>query len=104
MEWGSAGAGVGDKVGDMTPTGAPSYEALRATPSPGAVPVAGEAASMMGVAAGYQGEVVYMYAFDVAYEMTRKPVTHLLGHPLAEFVVGASKRSPRQFLFYRPLT
>src|SRR5947199_6888476 len=52
----------------------------------------------------YQGEVVYMYAFDVAYEMLRKPVTQVLGQPVAEFVVGASKRSPRQFLFYRPQT
>jgi hypothetical protein len=83
----------------MTPTGAPSFEASRATP------IAGAAASVGGGAtAGYQGEVVYMYAFDVAYEMTRKPVTHLLGQPLAEFVVGTNKRSPRQFLFYRPQT
>jgi hypothetical protein len=55
-------------------------------------------------ARGYQGEVVFMYAFDVAYEMVRKPVTQLLGQPLAELAVGASKRSPRQFLFYRPQT
>src|SRR3954465_3205782 len=48
------------------------------------------------------GEVVYLYAFDVAYEMTRRPVTQLLGHPVAEFVVDASKRSPRQNVFYRP--
>src|SRR5947208_7342660 len=80
----------------MTPTGAPSHEVMRAAPAPGL--------TASGPAAGYHGEVVYMYAFDVAYEMTRKPVTHLLGHPLAEFVVGASKRSPRQFLFYRPQT
>jgi len=53
-------------------------------------------------AAAYEGAVVYMYAFDVAYEMSRKPVGQLLGQPVAEFVVGASKRSPRQFLFYRP--
>jgi len=25
------------------------------------------------------GEAVYIYAFDVAYEMTRKPVRELLG-------------------------
>lgn len=43
-----------------------------------------------------------MYAFDVAYEMVRKPVRQLLGQPVAEFVVGTSKRSPRQLLFYRP--
>ena len=27
------------------------------------------------------GEVVYMYAFDVAYEMIRQPVRELLGQP-----------------------
>ncbi len=50
----------------------------------------------------YAGEVVYIYAFDVAYEMTRQPVRELLGQPVAQFVVDASKRSPRQPLFYRP--
>src|SRR5581483_12435136 len=48
------------------------------------------------------GEVVYMYAFDVAYEMTRQPVRELLGQPVAQFVVDASKRAPRQLFFYRP--
>jgi len=50
----------------------------------------------------YAGEVVYMYAFDVAYEMTRQPVRQLLGQPVAQFVVDATKRSPRQLYFYRP--
>lgn len=50
----------------------------------------------------YAGEVVYIYAFDVAYEMTRQPVRELLGQPVAQFVVDASKRSPRQLFFYRP--
>src|SRR5262245_24327593 len=48
------------------------------------------------------GEVVYMYAFDVAYEMIRTPVKELLGQPVAQFVVDASKRSPRQLCFFRP--
>src|SRR5437899_1975982 len=48
------------------------------------------------------GEVVYIYAFDVAYEMSRFPVKELLGQPVAQFVVDASKRSPRQLFFYRP--
>ena len=30
----------------------------------------------------YVGEVVYLYAFDVAYEMTREPVRELLGQPV----------------------
>jgi hypothetical protein len=46
--------------------------------------------------------VVYIYAFDVAYEMARLPVRELLGHPLAQFSVDASKRSPKQLFFYRP--
>jgi hypothetical protein len=50
----------------------------------------------------YTGEVVYVYAFDVAYEMTRRPVQELLGQPVAQFVVDASKRSPRHLFFYRP--
>src|SRR6185312_3056043 len=52
--------------------------------------------------AQYTGEVVYLYAFDVAYEFTRRPVPQLLGQPVAQFVVDASKRSPRQLFFYRP--
>src|SRR6478672_879580 len=50
----------------------------------------------------YLGEVVYIYAFDVAYDMTRQPVRELLGQPVAQFVVDASKRSPRHLFFYRP--
>src|SRR5260221_10919663 len=50
----------------------------------------------------YTGEVVYIYAFDVAYEMKRQPVPELLGQPVAQFVVDASKRSPRHLFFYRP--
>src|SRR2546430_17516016 len=48
------------------------------------------------------GEVVFLYAFDVAYEMTRQPVGELLGQPVAQFQVDASKRNPRQLFFYRP--
>src|SRR6266705_5633921 len=50
----------------------------------------------------YIGEVVYIYAFDLAYEMTRRPVPELLGQPVAQFAVDTSKRSPRQLFFYRP--
>jgi hypothetical protein len=50
----------------------------------------------------YTGEVVYIYAFDVAYEMARRPIRELLGQPVAQFVVDSSKRSPRQLFFYRP--
>src|SRR6185503_2551531 len=50
----------------------------------------------------YSGEVVYIYAFDVAYEMTRQPVRELLGQSVAQFVVDASKRNPKHLFFYRP--
>ena len=53
-------------------------------------------------ARGYKGDVVYIYAFDVAYEMVRQPVRELLGQTVAQFVVDASKRSPRHLFFYRP--
>ncbi len=50
----------------------------------------------------YRGEVVYIFAYDVAYEMTRQPVRELLGQPVAQFAVDASKRSPKHLFFYRP--
>ena len=50
----------------------------------------------------YVGEVVYIYAFDVAYDMTRQPIRELLGQPVAQFAVDASKRSPRHLFFYKP--
>lgn len=50
----------------------------------------------------YRGEVVYIFAYDVAYEMTRQPVRELLGQPVAQFSVDASKRSPKHLFFYRP--
>ena len=50
----------------------------------------------------YGGEVVYIYAFDVAYDTARKPIRELLGQPVAQFAVDASKRSPRQLFFYKP--
>ena len=50
----------------------------------------------------YHGEVVYVYAFDVAYDTARKPIRELLGQPVAQFAVDASKRNPRQLFFYKP--
>lgn len=50
----------------------------------------------------YCGEVVYVFAFDVAYDTARRPINTLLGQPVAQFSVDASKRSPRQFFFYKP--
>ena len=52
--------------------------------------------------ARYTGRVVYLYAFDVAYEMSRRPVTELLGQPVAQFAVDSSRRNPRHLFFIRP--
>jgi hypothetical protein len=51
----------------------------------------------------YTGEVVYIYAFDVAYELNRMPAGEFMGHPLAQFWVDTGKRNPRQLFFYRPM-
>src|SRR5882762_7930663 len=65
------------------------------------LPVPASAALSSSVAK-YSGEVVYMYAYDVAYEMKREPIRELLGQPVAQFSMDASKRSPRHLFFYRP--
>lgn len=50
----------------------------------------------------YVGEAVYIFAFDIAYEIRREPIRELLGQPVAQFAVDATKRSPRQLFFHRP--
>jgi len=50
----------------------------------------------------YCGEVVYIYAFDIAYEMKRQPIAKLLGQSLENYSIGPSKRSPKQLFFYQP--
>jgi hypothetical protein len=52
--------------------------------------------------ANYRGQVVYHYAFDIAYEMGRRPIETLLGNPVAQFSLDSSKRNPRHLFFYRP--
>src|SRR3954447_7608614 len=52
-------------------------------------------------AARYTGEIVYIYAFDIAYELPPQPLKTLLGQQVAQFAVDASKRSPRQVFFHR---
>ncbi len=43
----------------------------------------------------YAGEAVFIYAFDVAYEMTRQPVRELLGQPVVQFVGAGVSRLGR---------
>jgi hypothetical protein len=62
----------------------------------------GKTAANQRKVATYTGRVVYMFAYDIAYEMMRLPVSQLLGQPVAQFAVDASKRNPRHLFFYRP--
>ena len=50
----------------------------------------------------YTGEVVYVYAFDVAYELTREPIAQLLGQTVVPFAFDSSRRHPRHHFFYKP--
>jgi len=50
----------------------------------------------------YRGEVVYIYAFDLAYDMKREPVREILSVPVKEYSVMPTKRSPKRLFFYRP--
>jgi hypothetical protein len=52
--------------------------------------------------AKYKGEVVYIYAFDIAHELKRRPMLELLGQPTALFVMDTNKRNPRQIYSYTP--
>lgn len=50
----------------------------------------------------YTGEVVYIYAFDIAYEMSPRPVIGLLGVPAEPLRFDTDRRSPRHPSFYQP--
>lgn len=50
----------------------------------------------------YDGRAVYIYAYDIAYEIKLEQVGFLLSKPLQEYAIGPSKRSPKYYFFYRP--
>jgi len=50
----------------------------------------------------YRGQVVYIYSFDLAYDMKRGQLTQLLSQPVEEYSIAPDKRSPKQLFFYRP--
>jgi hypothetical protein len=52
--------------------------------------------------AAYRGEVVYIYAYDIAYDIKNEPVEMILGQPTKDYLVSPSKRIPKQMFFYRP--
>ncbi len=49
-----------------------------------------------------QGEVVYIHAFDLAYDMKRQRIPQILGQPVRDYVAGPSKPGPKRGFFYRP--
>lgn len=53
-------------------------------------------------AAKLRGEIVYVHAFDIAYDMKRERLQELLGQAVQEFAVVPDRRSPKQWFFYRP--
>src|SRR6476660_5969789 len=65
-------------------------------PRPPLPPISGSGAAQ------YRGVAVFLYAFDLGYEMARDPVRTLAGQAVAEFVVDVSKRVPRHLFFFRP--
>jgi hypothetical protein len=48
----------------------------------------------------HSGEIAYIYAFDIAYEI-KGSVANLLGHTVTETTLDPSKRTPRQSFLYR---
>jgi hypothetical protein len=49
-----------------------------------------------------QGEVVYIRAFDLAYDTVRRRIPRILGQEVQDYLVGPSKPGPKQGFFYRP--
>jgi hypothetical protein len=50
-----------------------------------------------------RGAVVYLYSFDIAYDMQQVVVSSLLGQRLEPLQIDPRKRSPRGQNFFRPL-
>jgi hypothetical protein len=61
-----------------------------------------KAGSAQGQSPPYRGEVVYIYAYDIAYDIKNEPVEKILNQPTRDYLVGPSKRIPKQMFFYRP--
>lgn len=48
----------------------------------------------------YTGHVVYIFGFDVAWELKRESLQTILGQPVAQFKIDLSRRAPRQDFFH----
>lgn len=51
----------------------------------------------------FQGEVVYLYAFDVANEITTAPIKQVLGLTPRAFEIRVDRTSPKDVPLYKPL-
>jgi len=60
------------------------------------------AADTQGRGLPYRGEVVYIYAYDIAYDIKNEPVERILNQPTKDYLISPSKRIPKQMFFYRP--
>lgn len=49
-----------------------------------------------------RGKVVFLYAYDVAYEIGRSLPPTLLGQTVAQYSVDLSRRNPRHLIFFKP--
>jgi len=49
-----------------------------------------------------QGEVIYIRAFDIAYDMKRQRIPEILGQKAQQYLVGPSKPGPKNPFFYLP--
>ncbi|MGV3774822.1 MAG: hypothetical protein ACO1QB_18130 [Verrucomicrobiales bacterium] len=50
-----------------------------------------------------EGYVVYIFAFDIAYEFDDRPILTLLGQPVKQFNIDRTHRTPRHTNHFRPL-
>ena len=41
----------------------------------------------------YRGEIVYIYAYDIAYEIADESITSVLGQAVERYAAGPSKRA-----------
>ena len=51
-----------------------------------------------------KGQVVYIYAYDLAYEMQTESIKTLLNQPIEEYSLLQNKRIPKYLFFNRPKT
>jgi hypothetical protein len=95
-----------DRLPEAPPQAAPDRE-IDAEPSPKAaadVATQPDADFAEPPAGPLTGQVTYIFAYDVAYDMSRQPIEHLLGCRPAEPQVPADRRIPAGAFFYRPRT